>query len=220
MNFLVEMKNVSYSYRNKSEEVAALRDFSLQLAPGELVALMGPSGSGKSTALLIAGLMRPHHTGELIVNGQPVPKSEREKATLRNMFFGFVFQEYAVIEDLPVWENAALPLEYSDASLSRRQRRHRAAAELEKYHIEDLADRQVSQLSGGQRQRVAIARATINNPQVILADEPTAALDEEACDNIMRIFGSLREANRGIVIATHDPRVAKQCDRVVSLRSD
>ncbi|MDO4760859.1 MAG: ABC transporter ATP-binding protein [Corynebacterium sp.] len=219
MSFLLEMKNVSYRYRLKNETVVALKDFSFALSPGEMVALMGPSGSGKSTALLIAALLRPDYTGELLIGGKPVPSSERDKAVLRNSFFGCVFQHYAVIEDAPVWENVALPLEYAPSRLSRRQRRRRAVEELAKYGIEDLADRQVARLSGGQRQRVAIARATINDPQVIVADEPTAALDEVACDTIMRVFGAVRDHHRGIVIATHDPRVAQQCDRIVYLRS-
>lgn len=218
MNPLVEMREVSYTYRTRVEDVRALHRFSFELNAGESVALMGPSGSGKSTVLLLLGLMRTIHEGEILVDGSAAPSDARSRARWRNRHVGFVFQEYAIIEDLCVWENVALPLEYGETRVSRRERRRRAIDELGRYGIADVADRRARDLSGGQRQRVSIARATINSPQIILADEPTAALDAAASENVIGVLEGLRTEGRGIVIATHDHRIAERCDRVVQMR--
>lgn len=218
MNSLLKFEQVSHTYTSKQERITVLEDFSLALHAGESIALMGPSGSGKSTILMLAGLMYPLQKGMLYLEGAPAPMEDRERSKLRNAYFGFVFQNYAVAEDLSVWENVALPLEYTSAPLSRRKRKARAIEELKRYDLHDLAERPVTQLSGGQRQRIAIARATINRPRVILADEPTAALDMSTCDHIMSIFADIQAIGCGLLIATHDPRVAERCDRIYQLR--
>ncbi len=215
---LLSIGTVSYCYRSRTQTVAALTDFCLDLFPGEMVALMGPSGSGKSTALLIAGLLLEPDTGTVEIMGLPAPIVEKERAKLRNSFLGFVHQEYAVIEDLNTWKNAAIPLEYREKPPSRKQMRSLAAATLEKCGLgPDLHERKVSQLSGGQRQRVAIARALVNTPQVLLADEPTAALDAQAAGEVLKLFEAACQEGRTVLVSTHDPRVAERCDRVIEL---
>lgn len=144
----------------------------------------------------------------------------RTKKVVREFEMSFwrgVHQRYAIIDYLKVWENVAIPLEYTTPKVPRNVRRLRAKTELEKYGIGELSDRKVSEISRGQRQRVAIARATINNPQLLLADEPTAALDIRSRDSIIDIFAQLKSENRGILLATHDYHVAEQCNRIINL---
>ncbi|QDZ41812.1 ABC transporter ATP-binding protein [Corynebacterium sp. sy039] len=217
MSELLVLDRISHTYKTKTESVQAIRDVSLSVASGEKVALMGPSGSGKSTLLMIAGLMAVPSSGEVVIGGAPAPVSEKDRAKLRNEFFGFAHQEYAVVEYLSAWENVAIPLEYATPKVSRRQRRERAVAELGRYGLEHCAKRRVSELSGGQRQRVGLARATVTRPTLLIADEPTAALDVGTRDSILDLFETVMADAGGALIATHDPVVAERCDRVIQL---
>ncbi len=217
MKRLLELNAISQTYDTASEKVDVLRNFSLAVDRGESVAVMGPSGSGKSTILMIAGLMMIPNSGSVSIDGIQVDANEKSRARIRNEFLGFVHQGYAIIDYLKVWGNVAIPLEYTTPKVPRNVRRLRAKTELEKYGIGELSDRKVSEISGGQRQRVAIARATINNRQLLLADEPTAALDIRSRDSIIDIFAQLKSENRGILLATHDYHVAEQCNRIINL---
>lgn len=219
MRPLLRMRAVVRTFTSAGGAVTALAGLDLDLWPGEMVALMGPSGSGKSTALAIAGLLLSPTSGQLEIAGAPAPARENERARLRNSVLGYVHQEFAVIEDLSGVDNVRIPLDYARPRARKKERRAAASSLLARLGLaEDVAGRRTDTMSGGQRQRVAIGRALVNDPRIVLADEPTASLDSDAAADVVGLFAECRDAGRGVLLATHDERVAKKCDRVVRMR--
>jgi len=217
MEAILEARHVSKIFHNGRMPVVALEDVGVRIFASECVALMGPSGSGKSTLLSILGLISRPTAGEVLVRGKPVGVDERSRARLRNQFFGYVHQEFAMIEDESVESNVVIPLQYADIRLKRPERRRKVQQVLEQVNLEWALHKKAWELSGGERQRVAIARALVNEPMVILADEPTAALDGTSAQEIVQLFLAIRERGASVLVATHDERVAKKCDRVLHL---
>ena len=186
------------------------------LSRGELVSIMGASGSGKSTLLNILGILDSYDTGAYTLNGQLIKNlSENKAAELRNKLIGFVFQSFNLISYKNALENVALPLFYQ--GVSRRKRNTLALEQLDKMGLKDWAHHLPSELSGGQKQRVAIARSLITNPAIILADEPTGALDSRTSVEVMKIFRQLNQEGMTIVIVTHDPNVGEQTNRIIRI---
>lgn len=217
MKAMLEAHNLSKVFGNGRSQVVALKGVCMSIFPGECVALMGPSGSGKSTLLSILGLISRPTSGYVLIKGKPVENDERSRARLRNEFFGYVHQEFAVIENESVERNVMIPLQYTRIRLTRQECRKRVLQVLEQLDLAWALHENVSHLSGGERQRVAIARALINNPSGILADEPTAALDGNSAGEVVQLLLSFRDRGGFVLIATHDERVAKKCDRVLHI---
>ncbi|MDE6278523.1 MAG: ABC transporter ATP-binding protein [Paramuribaculum sp.] len=193
-----------------------LKGINLQINRGELVAIMGASGSGKSTLLNILGILDNYDTGEYYLDGELIKNlSENRAAEMRNKKIGFVFQSFNLISYKNALENVALPLYYQ--GVSRRKRNQMAMSQLEMMGLADRAHHLPGELSGGQKQRVAIARALITNPSLILADEPTGALDSTTSREVMEVFQSLNDSGMTVVIVTHDPGVAKKCRRTIKI---
>ena len=214
---LIEMVGVSKAYNpGKQNEVNALRDVSLSVEKGALVAIIGPSGSGKTTLLKIIGCLDKPTTGKCIVDGIDVgTASDRQLAHMRNAKIGFVLQEFGLIEDRTILENIYVPLFFSRRSIKSQQAK--ATAILEHLGIAGIKKKPVSQLSGGQKQRVAIARALIADPDLILADEPTGALDTETSGDVMSLFEELNTVGKTIIIVTHNPEIAERCHKIYTL---
>ena len=215
---MLQLKNIVKKYNeNKPNEVEALRDIDLTVEKGEMIAIMGPSGSGKSTLLNIIGCMDTLTSGSYLCDGEEVASlSQKKLANLRNKKFGFVLQDFGLLADRSVEENVMVPLLFSKESLKSSTKRIKPI--LENLGIADLAKRRANQLSGGQAQRVAIARALVNEPDVILADEPTGALDTHTSEDVVNIFKSLNQQGKTIIIVTHNPEVAKACDKTYIIR--
>lgn len=193
--------------------VRALRGVSLEVNKGELLIIMGPSGSGKSTLLHIIGLLDIPTKGKVIFNGKEAPRDGDKRAELRSKFLGFVFQDFALIPYLTAFENIVLPAIFSG------ERKEEKVYEIsKKLGIEKRLNHFPSQLSGGEKQRVAIARALINDPKVILADEPTGNLDSKTGERIMKILRKLADEGRAVVVVTHNPEHEKFADKVLHLR--
>lgn len=202
---IVEQLNKIY-HRHQPDEVVALKDISLQISQGEVIALTGPSGSGKTTLLSLLGCMSRPTSGSVQLRGRNVSKlPERFLAQIRRETFGFVFQQYNLLRDVSVLENVMLPLYPSAQSF--REMKQSAATVLERFELSGMTQKRVNQLSGGEQQRVAIARALITNPDVIIADEPTAHLDHELSQDLLQILSNLNADGKTIIIATHDPGV-------------
>jgi putative ABC transport system ATP-binding protein len=200
-----------------SSIVHALRDISLELHRGDFVAIVGPSGSGKSTLMHVLGLLDRPTEGCYFLAGQNVLElAPDQRAQVRNQQIGFVFQSFNLLARSTARENVELPLIY--AGVARRERRRRAEAALESVGLRDRRDHWPSQLSGGEQQRVAIARALVNDPLLILADEPTGAVDSHTSLEVLAHLQALNEAGRTIVLVTHDPTVARHAKRVVVMR--
>lgn len=213
----VQLEHISKTYRPKGQsEVIAVRDASLQVTKGEIIAIMGVSGSGKSTLLHMIGLLERAQGGTLFVNREiSKSMSNSEMARLRNAHIGFVLQDFALIPYRSASDNIEVPMVY--AKKKRKERYSRIKELLLEFEIDELADRKINQMSGGQKQRVAIARALANNPDLILADEPTGALDSKTKKEILDIFRRLNESGKTIIIVTHDPEVAAIADRIVHM---
>ncbi|MFJ7267036.1 ABC transporter ATP-binding protein [Streptomyces sp. NPDC099050] len=198
-------------------EVHALRGIDLSVYPGELVAVMGPSGSGKSTLLTLAGGLDTPSGGRVIVEGTDITTASRKQlAALRRRSIGYVFQDYNLIPALTAAENVSLPLELD--GVSARKARVAALAALEEMNLGQLADRFPDEMSGGQQQRVAIARALVGDRRLVLADEPTGALDSETGESVLALLRSRCDAGAAGILVTHEPRFAAWADRVVFLR--
>lgn len=206
-------------HRHQPDEMLALRDISLQISAGEVVALTGPSGSGKTTLLSLLGCMSRPTSGSIQLRGRNVAKlPERFLAQIRRETFGFVFQQYNLLRDLSVLENVMLPLYPSAQSLG--EIKESAIAVLDKFELAGMLKKKVKQLSGGEQQRVAIARALVADPEIIIADEPTAHLDSELSQDLLQILADLNTAGKTIIIATHDSSVYQSSlvKRSVALR--
>ena len=214
---MVKLKNIVKIYNpEKANEFEALHGISAEIKDGEMVAVIGKSGAGKSTLLHILACIDSYQDGEYSIDGAIVKDlSDREYAKIRNEKIGMVMQDFALVEDFTALENVMIPLNFSRRKV--RGKKEKALAALRSVGIEELAKKPCSKLSGGQKQRVAIARAIVNEPAMILADEPTGALDSKTSEEIMELFRSLNEQGRTVVIVTHDPKVAEQCERVIEI---
>ena len=214
---MIQLKEISRIYQMGDERVYALKKASLHIRKGEFVSITGPSGSGKSTMMNIIGCLDCADEGEYCLDGQPIENySEKELAKVRNRKIGFVFQNFNLLPKLSAAENVALPLVYRRMNAAKRQERVKWA--LSQVKLEDRMDHIPSRLSGGQQQRVAIARALAASPALLLADEPTGALDSRTSAEIMDIFHMLHEEGNTIVIITHDEEVADQAERKIRIR--
>jgi putative ABC transport system ATP-binding protein len=211
---LIQTEGLSKDYLGGQRPIHALRDVDLIICRGEFVAIMGPSGSGKSTLLGLLGCMDHPTSGRYRLDGQLVSSlSPNQLATVRNRKIGLVFQNFNLLARTPALENVELPMLYSDLPAS--QRRIRARERLARVGLADRAGHLPGQLSGGEQQRVAIARALVNDPLLILADEPTGALDSRTGLDIMQVFTELHRAGHTLVIVTHDPKVAGHAERII-----
>jgi putative ABC transport system ATP-binding protein len=214
---MLELRQVSKVYGEGSAQVHALRDVDLAVAPGELVAIMGPSGSGKSSLLTIGGSLEEATDGEVLVGGASLRgMSRKDKARLRRRSIGFVFQDFNLLAGLTAVENVAMPLELDGTPA--RDARTQALAALEELGLADRAGHQPDDLSGGERQRVAIARAVVGERRLLLADEPTGALDSVNSESVMRLLRDATRRGAAGVVVTHEAQLASWADRVVFLR--
>ena len=213
---ILNLQNIYKDYQQEKLVVPVLKDVSLTVEEGEYVAIMGPSGSGKTTLMNIIGCLDRPTSGTYELAGENVLKlKDRELSDLRLKSIGFVFQSFQLMPRESAVENVALPLSY--AGVRKKERRIRATKALERVGLGDRVNFIPSQLSGGQKQRVAIARAMVNHPKILLADEPTGALDSKSGEQIMELFDSLNEEGVTIVMITHDPRIAAKAKRIVRI---
>lgn len=214
---VIQAQDLTKVYKMGEVEVHALRGVSLEIARGEVVAIMGPSGSGKSTLMNIIGCLDRPTSGEYILDGEQVSRlSDDQLASIRNRKVGFVFQSFNLLPRATALANVELPMRYAGVG---RGRRERARAALEAVGLGDRLDHRPNELSGGQQQRVAIARALVNNPAIILADEPTGNLDSKSGEEIIQLLLNLnRERGTTLVIVTHDAEIATRSQRIIRLR--
>jgi putative ABC transport system ATP-binding protein len=213
---MIKLRSIEKSYKTGSQQLKVLKGLDCHVREGEMVAIMGSSGSGKSTLLNILGLLDGFDNGEYVLSGESMAGlSERSAAKYRSRFLGFVFQSFNLIGFKTAMENVALPLYYQ--GVSRKERNVRAMEFLEKVGLTDWSEHLPNQLSGGQKQRVAIARALVGKPRVILADEPTGALDSTTSREVMSLLRELNGEGITMVVVTHENDIAAQCDRVINL---
>lgn len=213
---ILNLQNIYKDYQQEKLVVPVLKDVSLTVEEGEYVAIMGPSGSGKTTLMNIIGCLDRPTSGTYELAGENVLKlKDRELSDLRLKSIGFVFQSFQLMPRESAVENVALPLSY--AGVRKKERRDRATKALERVGLGDRVNFRPTQLSGGQKQRVAIARAMVNHPKILLADEPTGALDSKSGEQIMELFDSLNEEGVTIVMITHDPKIAAKAKRIIRI---
>ncbi|HLP21467.1 MAG TPA: ABC transporter ATP-binding protein [Chitinophagales bacterium] len=214
---IIEIKNIKKEYVMGLQTIAALKDVSLSINKGEYVALMGPSGSGKSTLMNILGCLDSPSSGSYILNSIEVASmTDDELARVRNQEIGFIFQTFNLLPRLTALENVALPMVY--AGMSKADRTKRAEEVMRMVGLQDRMTHKPNELSGGQRQRVAIARALVNNPSIILADEPTGNLDTKTSYEIMAIMEDISKQGNTVIIVTHEEDIAKHARRILRLR--
>jgi len=214
---IIKLEEIKKDYYMGSQAITVLKGITLDIFKNEYVALMGPSGSGKSTLMNILGCLDSPTGGRYILNGKDVSKMpDDDLAEVRNSEIGFVFQQFNLLPRLTAAENVALPLIY--AGISKKERIERALEALDKVGLADRSHHKSNELSGGQIQRVAIARALVNNPAILLADEPTGNLDSKTSVEVMEIFGKIRAAGNTVILVTHEEDIAAYAHRVVRLR--
>ncbi|WP_299136025.1 ABC transporter ATP-binding protein [uncultured Tenacibaculum sp.] len=214
---MIRIENLHKSYPIGKESLHVLKGLDLHIKEGEFVSIMGSSGSGKSTLLNIVGLLDSHDEGNYYLNGQLIEDlNEKKAAILRNKFLGFVFQSFNLISYKTALENVALPLYYK--GMARKERLKIALEYLDKVGLKDWANHLPNELSGGQKQRVAIARALVTKPKVVLADEPTGALDSTTTDSVMDLLKEINDEGMTVFVITHEEEVAEQTNRVVRLK--
>ncbi len=214
---IIRLEDIQKSYFMGNQAIPVLKGITLDIFKNEYVALMGPSGSGKSTLMNILGCLDSPTGGRYILNGKDVSKMpDDDLAEVRNTEIGFVFQQFNLLPRLTAAENVALPLIY--AGVPKKERHERAMEALKKVGLEERSHHKSNELSGGQIQRVAIARALVNNPSLLLADEPTGNLDSRTSVEVMEIFGKIQEAGNTVVLVTHEEDIAHYAHRVVRLR--
>lgn len=217
MAAVISIQHLTKDYFLGSQRIPVLKSLDLEIERNEYVALMGPSGSGKSTLMNIIGCLDSPTSGQYILNGKEVSRMrDNELASVRNKEIGFVFQQFNLLPRLNALENVALPLVYS--GISKKEREERSKEVLQKVNLEDRWHHRPNQLSGGQCQRVAIARALVNNPSIILADEPTGNLDSKTSGEIMDIFRSIHAAGNTVVLVTHEEDIAQNAERIIRLK--
>ena len=217
MTKLIELKGINKAYKNGDQELRVLKDINLEVEEGEFVAIMGPSGSGKSTLMNVIGLLDRPTSGEYFLEGQEVGNlSEKKLARVRNEQIGFVFQQFFLLSKLNAFQNVELPLIY--AGVHPAKRKEIAEQYLEKVELGSRMHHLPSELSGGQKQRVAIARALVNRPAIVLADEPTGALDTKTGEQIMDLLTKLNQEGKTIIMVTHEPEIASFANRRIVIR--
>ena len=217
---LIELSHVTKTYRMGDEVLNALDDFSLKIAEGEFVSIVGPSGCGKSTLMNILGLLDQPTSGSYLLDGRPIEKlSDDERSEKRNQKIGFVFQSFHLLPRATAVRNVEMPLVYSNRfkRATPAEIRQMAIEALERVDLANRKDHRPNELSGGQRQRVAIARALVNQPRLILADEPTGNLDSKSGLQIMELFHELHRQGATLILVTHDPKLAEEAERVITL---
>jgi putative ABC transport system ATP-binding protein len=213
---LIQLENITKTYDTGENAVKALRGVDVKIGGGEFVSIIGPSGSGKSTLMHILGCLDSPSTGRYWLDGEDVAAlSGKALARIRNQKLGFVFQTFNLLPRATIWKNVELPLLY--AGVSSEERRVRALEALDRVGLKDRAKHRPNQLSGGQRQRVAIARALVNNPSLILADEPTGNLDQKTGGDIIRLFEEFSASGQTIILVTHDPAIAERTRRRIKI---
>lgn len=217
MTKLIELKGINKTYKNGDQELRVLKDIDLEVEKGEFVAIMGPSGSGKSTLMNVIGLLDRPTSGDYFLEGQEVGNlSEKKLARVRNEQIGFVFQQFFLLSKLNAFQNVELPLIY--AGVHPAKRKEIAEQYLEKVELGSRMHHLPSELSGGQKQRVAIARALVNQPAIVLADEPTGALDTKTGEQIMDLLTKLNQEGKTIIMVTHEPEIAAFANRRIVIR--
>jgi len=217
MQTVISLKDIKKNYYLGKEAVTVLKGINLEITKNEYVALMGPSGSGKSTLMNILGCLDTPTSGQYILNGKDVSRmADDDLAQVRNEEIGFVFQQFNLLPRLSALENVAVPLIYG--GVSKKERLERAAAMLEKVGLAERRHHKPNELSGGQCQRVAIARALINNPSLILADEPTGNLDTKTSVEIMELFEAIQSSGNTVILVTHEEDIAEHAQRIVRIR--
>lgn len=217
MQEIISLRDIRKSYYLGKQELPVLKGITLTVKQNEYLALMGPSGSGKSTLMNIIGCLDTPSAGQYILNGKDVSHMEdNELAGIRNTEIGFVFQQFNLLPRFSAWENVALPLVY--AGIGKKEREERARQMLDKVGLGDRGHHKPNELSGGQIQRVAVARALINNPSLLLADEPTGNLDSKTSVEIMELFGAIQAQGNTVLLVTHEEDIAAYTNRVVRIR--
>ena len=217
MKKLIDLRNINKTYRNGDQELKVLKNINLTVEEGEFVAIMGPSGSGKSTLMNIIGMLDRPSTGEYFLENEDVANlGDKKLAKVRNNQIGFVFQQFFLLSKLNALQNVELPLIY--AGVSQGSRKNLAKQYLEKVDLGTRMTHLPSELSGGQKQRVAIARALVNNPSIILADEPTGALDTKTGEQIMELLMELNAEGKTIIMVTHEPEIDAYAKRQIVIR--
>ena len=214
---ILELRNIFKDYMQGKMTVNVLKDINLQVEEGEYIAIIGPSGSGKTTLMNLIGCLDVPTSGQYLLDGKDISRqNDNQMAEIRNKYIGFVFQTFNLLPKLSARDNVALPLLY--AGVKKKERRERAAWALDKVGLSDRMDFRSNQLSGGQRQRVAIARAIVGNPKILLADEPTGALDTRSGEQVMEIFRQLNDEGVTIIMITHEPEIARKAKKLYQIR--
>lgn len=216
---MIKVVNIAKTYnKNKDSEFEALHEVNMEIKDGEMVALIGKSGAGKSTLLHILACIDSFDSGDYILNDQSIKDvSEKKRSEIRNKEIGMIMQDFALIEEFSALDNVGVPLYFCEDKKKRKNYKKYAMAALKEIGIEELASKKINQLSGGQKQRVAIARAIVNDPGLILADEPTGALDSLTSDEVMKVLEGLNQSGKTILIVTHDNEIAQRCQRIIKI---